>query len=739
MTLARVRITIEGVVQGVGFRPLVYRIAHELKLSGWVRNEGSRVLIEAQGERAGELAARVQSDAPSHARIESVRSEMIGMVPESGFRIVSSTDSTAPPQAVPDIVTCPDCLSDVLDPQGRFFNYPFTNCSQCGPRYSIIERVPYDRANTTMAGFTMCDECRAEFESPGNRRFHAQPTACPKCGPRLELFADSLFADPLSAAVDTLARGRVLALKGLGGFQLLVDATTPAAIQLLRRRKLRPDKPFAVMVRDLQMARELCFISEDEAQLLQSAAGPIVLLAKRDQVLPPMIAPDHKALGLLLPSTPLHHLLLRNFGRPVICTSGNLSEEPICIDNDGAIARLGPIADLFLLHDRPIRRPVDDSVARVIDGAAQVLRAGRGYAPVMLPLRAAESALAVGPHLKNTVALCTGQHAVVSQHVGDLENTLSLDAMRCACEDLKSFFSTNPTLVARDAHPDYASGTYAAEQQAPTTSVLHHLAHALACMLEHELHGPLLAAVWDGSGLGTDHTIWGGEFLRVERTDRGVLWSRVASLRPFLLPSGDAGARDARLALAGLLWEVPELHDRIEDDRRRQFERKLHTTTCTSAGRLFDAFAALLNLCGKQTYEGQAASRLEAIADPDCSEGYALPFEGGRLDWRAMLRLALHDQAEGVSAQVIAARFHHALADGIVEVSRAIGESTVVLTGGCFQNRLLTELAVSRLRAAGITPVIPRRLPPNDGGVSAGQLVAAVEGVTDVSRGAGQD
>lgn len=704
------RFTIRGAVQGVGFRPFVWRLAHELGLRGHVRNEGGCVVIEAEGDRLDEFRVRLDREQPPAARIEAIGWENIPSGSESSFVIAASNDGSTP-SVVPDRATCADCLREVLDPSSRFHRYPFTNCTRCGPRYSIVERTPYDRASTTMAAFAMCAACRAEYENPADRRFHAQPIACPDCGPRLSL-CDATggtvdAVDAIGAAAAALGRGEIVALKGLGGFQLLVDATNTAAIRRLRDRKHRPHKPLPVMVRDVEAARRWAHLDDIESTLLQSPAAPIVLLKSRAGTLPDGIAPALREVGLMLPITPLHHLLLRAMDFPVVCTSGNLSGEPICTDNDEALARLGRIADLFVMHDRPIHRAVDDSVARVIDDAPQVLRLARGYAPLTLPMQGSP-ALAMGGHIKNSIAVRAGGRAIVSQHIGDLESTLAIDAMRATARDLQNFYANVPARVACDLHPDYASTHLAREIGRPVASVQHHVAHALACMAEHGLTR-FLAVVWDGMGLGSDGDVWGGEFLQMNRRS----WRRVAHLRPYRLPGGDMAARDTRRALAALRGEGAVMGP-----------------VCTSAGRLFDGFAALLGLCGAQTYEGQAAMQLEAAAASGVDDAYPLPLIGGVLDWRPTLEAA---GAEGDRA-VAAAKFQNGLIEGIVAVACELGEPRVALTGGCFQNRYLTERALRRLREKGFTPVIPRQVPPNDGGIALGQL-AAVTGEGDVPRG----
>lgn len=766
MTRERLRITVTGAVQGVGFRPFVHGLATSLSLAGFVRNRGAVLEIEAEGEQPGRLARALRDAPPPGAVIERVTCTPLAPLGQRDFDIVSSElePGTAPPRILPDRACCADCLRDVFDPESRFYRYPFTNCSHCGPRYSIQLGVPYDRASTTMKAFTLCAACRTEYADPSSRRFHAQPMACPACGPRLAFVqtgAHTMLRDDaaLAAAAGLIRAGGIVALKGLGGYQLIADARDAAALARLRDRKARPAKPFAVMVSHLDEARRHCRLSDAEAELLASPAGPIVLLERADPPaaapeLPDLLAPGLGTLGLMLPTTPLHHLLLHAIGGPVVCTSGNRAEEPIAIDDAEALERLGGIADAWLAHDRPIRRPLDDSVARVIDGGTQVLRAGRGYAPVTLhydaatvepagPGMAAGSAapavLACGGHLKNTVALAAAGRLVISQHFGDLDDALCLDAMQRASVDLRSFLGVVPTAAAQDLHPDYASaaalaaGSAAAAgaptgEQLPTRKVQHHLAHALAVMAEHALAGPLLAVVWDGSGLGSDGTLWGGEFLRVER-NAGVHWRRVGHLRPFPLPGGDAAAREPGRALAGLCWQIPALRDRVPAELRPLLERGINTPLTTSAGRLFDALATLAGFRGRQRYEGEAAMRLEHAATTYAdAPPYALPAFAGVIDWAPLLMAADADVEAGRPAGWIGARFHAALAGAIVQQARRCGLDTVILTGGCFQNRLLTERTAAELRAAGFRPVLARRLPPHDGALAAGQAVAAIEG-----------
>jgi hydrogenase maturation protein HypF len=736
MSRERLRIRVTGAVQGVGFRPLVHRLAGELELGGFVRNHGALLEIEAEGECPGRLAEALRQAPPTGAVVERVTCAALAARGDREFRIAPSVCETAgatSPRLLADRACCADCVRDVFDPASRFHRYPFTNCSHCGPRYSIQLAVPYDRARTTMATFVMCVACRAEYLDPADRRFHAQPIACPACGPSL-LFERSGGADPvrreaaLLAATSLVVAGGILALKGLGGYQVIADARDPVALGRLRERKARPAKPFAIMVRDLAEARRYCRVSAAEAELLASPAAPIVLLERAGGGFPDALAPGLGTLGVMLPTTPLHHLLLRALPGPVVCTSGNRAEEPIAFEDADARERLAGIADGWLAHDRPIRRPLDDSVARIIDGGPQVLRVGRGYAPVTLPYRAAPAVFGAGGQLKNTLALATGGRIVVSQHLGDLDDARCLDGMHNAAADLLALHGVEPTLAAVDAHPDYAATSSGPALRWPRRSVQHHLAHALAVMLEHELEGPLLAVVWDGSGLGSDATLWGGEFLRIERR-ADVRWTRAGHLRPFPLPGGDAAAREPERALSGALWQIPELRQRVARGHRGLLERGLNAPFTTSVGRLFDAVAALAGFRGSRRYEGEAAMWLEhaAAAHPD-AQPYPLPVTEGVLDWAPLLRAAVADADLGASAACIGARFHAALAGAIVTQAQRTGLDTVILTGGCFQNRLLTERAMAELRAAGFSPVIARRLPPHDGALAAGQVVAAVEG-----------
>ena len=557
----RLKIRLRGAVQGVGFRPFVYRLAHSLRLAGWVENSAQGVSIEIEGPSAalGEFRCRLVADKPPRAIIQGLEVTHLDPAGNEGFTVRNSDDSGQRTALVlPDVAACPDCLREVFDRRDRRHRYPFTNCTNCGPRYSIVVSLPYDRTRTTMSRFPMCDRCRAEYEDPADRRFHAEPNACPVCGPHLELWDGTgrpLAArdEALLAAAEEIRAGRIVAVKGLGGFHLVVDARREGAVRELRRRKRREMKPFAVMVPSLSEARARCHISSMEEALLTSPEAPITLLRRRDHDIAPSVAPGNPYLGILLPYTPLHHLLLRELDAPVVATSGNISDEPICTDEHKALEQLAGIADMFLVHDRGIVRHVDDSVARVVMGRELILRRARGYAPLPVCSGAPQQrVLAVGAHLKNTVAISVGEQVFVSPHIGDLESEPALETFRGTIEALGRLYEFQPAAVACDAHPDYLSTQYARRGPHPVVAVQHHYAHILAGMADNDLRPPILGFAWDGSGYGLDGTIWGGETLRVTASG----FQRVAWMRPFLLPGGDKAVREPRRSALGALYEL---------------------------------------------------------------------------------------------------------------------------------------------------------------------------------------
>ncbi len=752
---SRLRLGIRGTVQGVGFRPFIYRLANDLDLNGWVRNSLGGVQIELEGDknRLRQFLDRIVAEQPPLAHIDDIKADNLTPVGYSGFSVRES-DRNGETDAVilPDIATCRDCREEIFDPANRRYRYPFTNCTNCGPRYSIVEALPYDRANTTMRRFSMCDECRREYEDPRNRRFHAQPNGCPMCGPQLELWdkagkALAAHEQALSQACDLIRAGGILALKGLGGFQLIVDATNDDAVRRLRDRKNRPEKPFALMYPDLPSVENDCELTTTEMTVLTSCASPIVLLKRKPDAettqgnVSHLVAPDNPYLGVMLPYTPLHHLLMADLDGPLVATSGNLSDEPIDTDERDALARLHRVADLFLVHDRPIAQHVDDSIVRVIADRPVVLRSARGYAPTVIDLpEPVSDYLAVGAQLKNAIGIARGRRALVSQHIGDLDSKLTFDTLCTTAGSLMSMYDVNPGRVVCDHHPDYQSTRFACTFDAPRVTVQHHYAHVMSCMAEHGLEPPILGMAFDGTGLGTDGTIWGGEFLRVNDNS----FERVAHLRCFRLPGGDAAIREPRRSALGLLYEVFGDAAVSMDDLslvrsfrkselktiKKMLGREINSPLTSSAGRLFDAIASLVGLCHKMSFEGQAAMKLEFAAlnirsadtyefDLDTS---ASPFV---IDWEPMLRQILTDLRSSVTPAMIAAKFHQTLAEMIATVAARVGEQRVVLTGGCFQNRYLTERALASLEHHGLEVYLHERVPPNDGGIALGQIMAA--------------
>ncbi len=757
--MERRAIVIRGIVQGVGFRPFVYGLAARMRLQGFVKNQTGSVLIEVEGEGPclDEFLAEVATKPPPLAQIENVTWERRVPQGEQHFRIVpSDNDNPSPIFISPDVATCSDCLREVLDPSDRRYGYPFLNCTNCGPRLTIITGAPYDRRRTTMANFAMCPACRAEYEHPANRRFHAQPTACAACGPHLRALGgqgEPLGTDdPLTDFAATLCAGQIGALKGLGGYHLACDATNAGAVAELRRRKHRDEKPFAVMVADLAAVEALCELSDAERQLLLSPARPIVLLRKRPGY--PMateVAPGNPWLGIMLPYTPLHHLLMRAVGgRPLVMTSGNRSDEPIAYQDDEALGKLCGIADRFLMHNRPIHVRCDDSVTRVVDGCELMLRRSRGYAPrpVELPSPCSEPILAVGGQLKGTFALGRGRHAFVSHHLGDLDHFQAYQAFVRDIDLYQQLFAVAPSILAHDLHPDYASTRYAVQRAARDGSriltVQHHHAHMASCMAEHQLVEPVIGVSFDGTGFGLDGAIWGGEFLTGDYRD----FQRAAHLRYVGLPGGDQAIRQPwRMALAHTVdagVNCPSLTARhspvVVSAIQRLLERGFRAPPTSSVGRLFDAVASLAGIRDRVSYEGQAAIELEWLASGVRADG-AYPFtlsdapEDGTkpgplvVDTRPLIAAVAADVADGVDAALIARRFHTTLVEVIVTVCKRIRQNmslnAVVLSGGVFLNALLSSETMGRLGAEGFRAYRHCLVPPNDGGLSLGQLAIA--------------
>lgn len=785
-----------GRVQGVGFRPFVYSLAQRFKLVGRVQNRSGQVLIEAEGEPAilDAFSAQLLCDAPPLARPQIFSVESIACLNMEHFEIMPSEISADAQIHLPsDYFLCVDCRREMLSPQDRRYRYPFINCTQCGPRYTLITRLPYDRPNTTMAGFEMCPPCRAEYENPLDRRFHAEPIACPQCGPQLSFvqnlivlpspppckgrvkegvenadISDMLHPDPggllatlsptekgkkqnlfvaetisikgsmaLDACVSALQRGDIVAVKGVGGYHLMCDANNDASIARLRANKQRPHKPLALMfpwrgADGCELVKSELELDEQTQALLCDPVRPIVLLRKRaDSTLSGLIASGLQEVGAMLPYSPLHHLLLDGFDKPVIATSANVSGEPVLTDNAEVEARLAKVAQAFLHHNRPISRPADDTVMRVIAGKPRLLRAGRGIAPleINLPRALTRPLLAVGGHTKNTIALGWGQRAVLSPHIGDLDAPRSLEVFEQVIADLKKLYGVTPQAIVCDAHSHYASSRWAARQGLPLIRVWHHHAHASALALEHDEKKTWLTFTWDGVGLGADGSLWGGETLH----GRPGAWQRVATMRPFKLPGGERAGREPWRSAAALCWEIgfdittPAAYAAL---LKSAWERGLNSPATTAVGRLFDGAASLLGLLAQASFEGQAGMYLESVASGD-AEAIALPLRensDGLLtaDWQPLVQAMLRTN---VAVETRAMQFHLSLARNIVEQAQRIHARTPFdvagLTGGVFQNKLLAELALTQLSAAGFEVHLPALLPCNDGGIAMGQLVEA--------------
>jgi len=781
--LIRKAISVRGVVQGVGFRPFVYRLAHEYGLTGWVLNHSGGVEIEVEGS-AATLAAFVrdlEGKAPPLARVEGIEITDVPPVGSTTFEIRHSVAEEGRYQLIsPDIATCPDCLRELLDPADRRYRYPFTNCTNCGPRFTIIADIPYDRPLTTMRDFVMCPQCQAEYDDPLDRRFHAQPNACPVCGPHVWLVPSPQLEtlkpeadDVIAQAARLLQAGAILAIKGLGGFHLACDATDEAAVRTLRERKKRPAKPLAVMMATLEEVKQHCWVSEEEERLLTSPQCPIVLLQWRPESnISRLVAPRNNYLGVMLPYTPLHHILLRDVGRPLVMTSGNLSEEPIARDNDEALRRLAHLADYFLLHNRDIYARYDDSVwfvpyvsrftfhpssSNLKPGTlepetalSQPIRRSRGYAPfpTKLPFKVRQI-LACGAELKNTFCVTRDEYAFLSQHIGDMENLETLEHFETTIELYKRLFRIEPEIIAYDMHPEYLATKYAKSQVSNLQSsvpIQHHHAHIAGCLADNGWSpddGPVIGVAWDGTGYGTDGRIWGGEFLVADY--RG--FRRAGHLEYLPMPGGEAAIRAPYRLVIGYLYaltgRVPSLPslDIGEAERRiiqQQVDRGINCPQTSAGGRLFDAVSALLGVRQRITYEAQAAVELEMAAQipnlqSPISNGY--PFgieeseEGIVIRLRELFEALLTDLGDGVSVGKMAYRFHVTVAEMMrvvcERIARETGLRTVALSGGCFQNRLLLALVVPRLRDAGFRVLLHRQVPCNDGGISLGQAVIA--------------
>jgi hydrogenase maturation protein HypF len=771
-SLKSASISVRGIVQGVGFRPFVYGLAVKHNLKGWVYNTSGDVKIEVEGTAKAieQFEQELETEAPPLAHIENVTVEYHPPLGYKNFEIRQSQAQEGKYQLIsPDVATCQACLGELLNPEDRRYRYPFTNCTNCGPRFTIIEDMPYDRPKTTMRYFQMCPQCQAEYDNPLDRRFHAQPNACPKCGPQVELVDNqgNLVTDsnPIAAASQLLKEGKIVAIKGLGGFLLACDATNDTVVKTLRQRKKRSSKPFAIMVTTVDEAKRHCYVSPEEENLLTSPQSPIVLVRWREDSPTSVgvsreVAPDLQYLGIMLPYTPLHHILLRDTGRPLVMTSGNLSEEPIARDNDEALRRLSGIADYFLIHNRDIYSRYDDSVAIVERGTSQLIRRARSYAPYPIRLSfKTRQVLGCGAEEKNTFCLTKDNYAFLSQHIGDMENMETLEHFDSTISLYKRLFHIEPEIIAHDLHPDYLATKYArelGESGIKLIPVQHHHAHIASCLADNGLESPVIGVAFDGTGMGVDGNIWGGEFLVADYRN----FRRAGHLEYLPLPGGDAAIkRPRRTAIGYILTLLGEnaLNTVIASEAKqsqlasigqvtevevevikRQIERKINSPLSSSMGRLFDVISALLGIRGEIDYEGQAAVELEMAAYEEdyahAQEGYSYHIvedEGIRIvQLRDLLSAVIEDLHQGISKGRISLKFHNTVAQMINEMCHLIADETpmvsgVALSGGVFQNRLLLRKTVSLLESSGFQVFTHRQVPCNDGGISLGQAVIA--------------
>ena len=746
-----------GTVQGVGFRPFIYQLARRYGVGGWVCNTGGGVLIEVESKE--EIVRRftdsIPLEAPTLARISDLQSSPVPTVGSKGFEIIASIqEGESQPIVPPDVAVCAECESDFLSPGNRRYRYPFTNCTNCGPRFTIIERVPYDRPNTTMRDFIMCPECRSEYENPLDRRFHAQPNACPACGPHLMLDGQALGdAEVISRAAALLREGKILAIKGLGGFHLACDARNTQAVKTLRNRKGRGGKPLALMCADLEEVRRICDVDPTSEAMLLSPEKPILLLpALVDNGISPLIAPATRTLGVMLPYTPLHRLLLEESPPSLVMTSGNISEEPIAYKDDEASRRLGHIPDHMLTHDRPIHMACDDSVARAFPtGVGMIIRRARGYVPRPIELDIEmPRILACGGDLKSTFCLTKGRLALLSQHLGDLDNAPTMEHYRQTVDHFCRFFAVKPEIIAHDLHPDYHSTRFALSLDASDPpsprlrriAVQHHHAHIASCMAENRVSGPVIGVAFDGTGYGTDGRIWGGEFLVADFEG----FRRAAHLAYVPLPGGDAAVRrPGRMALSYLLHSsafaeatadksLITRHSSLLPEEeayavKAQIQRGLNSPLTSSMGRLFDAVSALLGICSEVTYEGQAAIELEAAAAGPTDRTYDFDIIEDEIDVRPMIRQIVEEIGRGMPVGDISSTFHSTVAEMVIRVCRSLRDETglnrVALSGGVFQNMLLLGMTLERLKSSGFEVFRHSAVPCNDGGISLGQAAIA--------------
>ncbi len=754
--IVRIKISISGIVQGVGFRPFVFRLASEHHLGGYVLNDPEGVEIEIEGtlEKINQFLVALTREKPPRARIDSIRVSFLDPIGERSFSIKESRGKSRRTVLIsPDIATCEECIQEIFDPSNRRFRYPFTNCTNCGPRYTIIKDIPYDRANTTMDVFVMCDECASEYGDPLNRRFHAEPNACWKCGPQVVLRDDSgnviQCDDPIEEAKRLLRQGMIVAVKGLGGFHLAVDACNEEAVEKLRLRKRRERKPFAVMIKDVVEAERFVIISDTERKVLLESTRPIVLLSKREGCgIAESVAPGNRRLGVMLPYTPVHHLLL-NEGLPaLVMTSGNISEEPIAIDLEDGLRRLKGIADYYLDHNREILARCDDSVVRVFNDECIFLRRSRGWVPLPITIdRSPAPILACGADLKNTIAVTRGNQVFLSQHIGDLEDFETSVFFKKTVDHLVKILEVNPRVVAFDLHPDYFSRRFAENFGADSAiGVQHHHAHIASCLGEKGLEGPVIGFAFDGTGYGEDGTIWGGEMLIADRQG----YQRIGHLEQVYIPGGEVAIKNPwRMALAHVWNAFGERIDIEEVSRlvgREKSELELvismirsgfNSPKTSSCGRLFDGISSLCGLCELVHYEGQGAVELEMAADRSVREAYGVDLDRGEniiVRTAGLIEQVLNDLRRGEQAGVVSMKFHNWLAEAInlaaIEAGRRTGIKMVALSGGCFQNEILLSSAVEKLRKSGFQTIYNTIVPPNDGGIAFGQVIVACERLT---------
>jgi len=740
-------ICLQGLVQGIGFRPFVYRLAKQYQQQGYVANTPSGVNIVIQGlpEQQKHFLEDLQTKHPSLADIQKLFIETQACSDFKGFHIQrSQTEGQASAFILPDISPCPDCIKELFNPNSRFYRYPFISCSLCGPRYSIMRQRTYDRNHTSMANFPPCPNCLKEYQNPENRRFHAQTIACEKCGPQLSLYTTeqtTLYKEQaLQKAIQQLHQGKIVAIKGVGGFQLLVDASNSAAVERLRIKKQRPEKPFALLVENLKGVQKIAHTSIQTEKILTSYASPIVLLpSKNSKIIANSITKNNGLLGIMLPSSPLHQLISYGFGKPLVATSGNRSQEPLCYDETQALDKLSNIVDSFLIHNRAIIHPLDDSIIRPINQKNTLLRRARGYTPLPIALKESTTPiLATGGQMKNTLAISLNSQVILSQHIGDLNSIANQQHRQQVETNLLQFYDIQPAKIICDLHPDYHSTQRALQSSLPIQAVQHHQAHIFSCMAEHQLSPPVFGFAWDGTGLGTDQQLWGGECLAINKNEI----QRTAYFQPFPLVGGDKAAQEPRRSALGLLYALQDDQLFTSDNSnllqnfsetelyllRQSLNKKLNAPLSSSVGRLFDGIACLLNLCPVNQYEGQAALLLEQAAhQANSTHSYAfniIPDKPLIIDWRPMLSAILKD-IPLLSKNLIAAKFHNTLAEMLLNIAQRQNTSTIVLSGGCFQNAYLTELCSKKLESAGFSVYTHEKIPPNDGGLALGQLYAA--------------